>query len=269
MDLSLSALALYAATGVFSGFLAGLLGIGGGMIIVPALLWSFHLQGISTDVSTHMAVGTSLASILLTSISSVRTHHQHGNVDWPLMAKLSLGLMLGSWLGAQIAHALPARTLQVIIAVFALWTGQHLLRGRKAQADDRPVPGRTGLIVSGSVIGTASAIFGIGGGSLSVPYLVHHGLRMQRAVGSAAAGGFPIALAGSIGYLYAGWSEPGLPVGSTGYIYWPALVGLSLTSLVSASVGAHAAQRLPAAKLKRIFGVLLIAVGVQFLVGFH
>ncbi len=269
MDLSLSALALYAATGIFSGFLAGLLGIGGGMIIVPALLWSFHLQGISPEVSTHMAVGTSLASILLTSVSSVRTHHQHGNVDWPLMAKLSIGLMIGSWFGAQIAHAMPARTLQIIIAIFALWTGQHLLRGRKAQAQNKPFPGTTGTIAAGSVIGTASAIFGIGGGSLTVPFLVHHGMRMQRAVGSAAAGGFPIALAGSLGFLWAGWSEPGLPAGSTGFIYWPALLGLSVTSLIFASIGAHAAQRLPATQLKRLFGILLLAVGVQFLFGFH
>jgi hypothetical protein len=268
MDISLSALALYAATGVFSGFLAGLLGIGGGMIIVPALLWSFHLQGISPEITTHMAVGTSLASILLTSISSVRTHHQHGNVDWPLMAKLSIGLLIGSWLGAQIAHALPARALQIIIAFFALWTGQHMLRGRKAETQNRALPGQAGIIAAGGVIGTASAIFGIGGGSLSVPFLVYHGMPMQRAVGSAAAGGFPIALAGSLGFLWAGWSEPGLPAGSTGYIFWPALLGLSITSLLFANLGAHAAQRLPAAQLKRVFGVLLLAVGVHFLVGF-
>ncbi len=261
--------ALFAGAGAVAGFLAGLLGIGGGMIIVPALIISFQSQGVAPEVLTHLAVGTSLASIVFTSISSVRTHHQNQGVDWPLFWRLAPALMVGSLLGAQIAHALPARALQLIIAVFAIWTGAKMLSGRKPAGADKGLPDKAGLAGAGSVIGVASAIFGIGGGSLMVPYLVHHSVAMRRAVGTAAACGFPIALAGTAGFILSGWREPGLPAGSSGYIYWPALVGVAATSILFAHYGAVSAHRLPAATLKRAFGVVLILVGIRFLYGIH
>lgn len=263
----LTSLAVFAATGALAGFLAGLLGIGGGMVLVPALIFSFEAQGVSPNVLTHLAIGTSLASIVLTSISSVRTHHAQGGVDVELFKRLAIGLVIGSWFGAQIAHALPARTLQLIIGIFAVWTGLRMFRGSKPIAADAPAPSATELSIVGGVIGVASAIFGIGGGSLMVPYLIKQGVAMRRAVGTAAACGFPIAIAGMIGFIYSGWGLSELPTGSTGYIYWPALAGIALTSMVAAHGGAVMAHRLPAQQLKRAFGVLLVLVGVRFLVG--
>lgn len=267
MDLTLTAWLLYAGTGACAGFLAGLLGIGGGMVIVPALLLSFHWQGLSPAVSTHLAVGTSLASILLTAVSSVRTHHLRGAVDWPLLQRLVPALMLGSLLGAQVAHLLPARWLQVLIGLFALWTGWRMLAARAVVPQSRPLPARWRLASASGSIGAASALFGIGGGSLMVPFLCHHGVRMQRAVGTAAAAGLPIALAGSVGFIVSGWAVAGLPAGATGYVFWPALLGLAATSLVAAHWGAQAAHRLSPARLKRVFGLVLVAVGLRFLVG--
>lgn len=268
-DISLVAWLLYAGAGALAGFLAGLLGIGGGMIIVPALILSFHWQGVPPEVLTHLAIGTSLASIMLTSVSSVRTHHANQGVDWPLFRRLLPALMIGSLLGAQIAHALPARVLQLVIAVFAIWTGLRMLRGVKPEAEDRPLPGRAGLGLAGTVIGAASAIFGIGGGSLMVPWLVHHAVTMRRAVGTAAASGFPIALAGTAGFIWSGQGIAGLPAGSTGYIYWPALLGIAVTSIVFAHLGAESAQRVPAQTLKRAFGIVLVLIGIRFLFGIH
>lgn len=259
--------ALFALVGALAGFLAGLLGIGGGMVIVPALIIILQAQGESPEVVTHMAIGTSLASILLTSTSSIRTHHQHGSVDWSLLARLAPGLLLGSLVGAWIADALPARTLQLVIGSFAIWTGLKMWRGSKPDQRDQPLPSGPRLVAAGSVIGIASAIFGIGGGSLMVPFLSHHGVRMQRAIGTAAACGFPIAAAGTAGFIWAGWNHPMLPAGSSGYVFWPALLGLAVTSLVLAHWGARAAHALPAARLKQIFGVLLIFIGLRFLGG--
>jgi len=263
----LTSLAVFAATGALAGFLAGLLGIGGGMVLVPALIFSFEAQGVSPNVLTHLAIGTSLASIVLTSISSVRTHHAQGGVDVDLFKRLAIGLLIGSWVGAQIAHALPARTLQLIIGFFAVWTGLKMFRGSKPVPADAPAPGAMELNVMGGLIGVASAIFGIGGGSLMVPYLVKKGVAMRRAVGTAAACGFPIAIAGMVGFIYSGWGLRELPAGSTGYIYWPALAGIALTSMVAAHGGALMAHRLPAQQLKRAFGILLVLVGVRFLFG--
>lgn len=263
----LTSLAIFAATGALAGFLAGLLGIGGGMILVPALIFSFQAQGVSSEVLTHLAVGTSLASIVLTSLSSLRTHHAQGGVDLQLFKQLTIGLVLGALIGAQIAHALPARTLQFIIGFFAIWTGLKMFIGSKPVGTTPQVASTRELHAVGGFIGVASAIFGIGGGSLMVPYLVKSGVAMRRAVGTAAACGFPIAVAGVIGFMYSGWGLAELPAGSTGYVYWPALAGIALTSLFAAHAGALMAHRMPAQQLKRAFAVLLVLVGLRFLVG--
>lgn len=257
---------LYLLAGAAAGLLGGMLGIGGGMVVVPVLVFSFHAQGVSAEVLTHMAVGTSLATIIVTSLSSIRTHHQKRAVDWSVFKQVAPGLVLGALLGAQIAHALPARALQLIIGVFALLMATQMLSGWQAGAH-RQLPGRAGQSLAGGVIGVASAIFGIGGGSLMVPYLSFHQVQMQRAVATAAACGLPIAVAGAIGFVAAGWAEPGLPAQSLGYIYLPAFIGISAASMVFARLGAQFAHRLPAATLKKIFAGLLILVGLQFLFG--
>lgn len=257
---------LYLAAGAVAGLLGGMLGIGGGTIIVPVLAFIFHAHGYAPEVLTHMAVGTSLATIIFTSISSVRAHHQRGAVDWNAVQRIAPGLVVGSLLGAQIAHALPARTLQLVIGAFAWTMAAQMLSGWQAKAH-RQLPGGASLFGAGGIIGTASAIFGIGGGSLMVPYLSYHNVIMQRAVATASACGLPIAVAGAVGFMIAGWHEARLPPQSLGFVYLPALLGIALSSMIFARIGAHFAHRLPAATLKKVFAGLLLIVGLQFMLG--
>lgn len=254
--------------GLLSGFLAGLLGIGGGLIIVPGLVLIFLAQGYDPSITTHLAVGTSLACIVLTSLSSLRTHHRRGAVDWRVWRQLVPALLVGGLIGAVIAGALPARTLQWIIGVFAVWTGLRMVRRTPVHRIAPVAPIGWRRAAAGTAMGAASAVFGIGGGSLMVPYLTRYGMVMQRAVGTAAAAGLPIALAGALGFLWQGWGVAALPTATWGYLHPTALLLLSLSSVVSAYGGAVLAHRLPAARLKQIFGGVLMLVGLRFLWGF-
>ncbi|PTQ88160.1 sulfite exporter TauE/SafE family protein [Agitococcus lubricus] len=258
---------LYLVLGCFSGFVAGLFGIGGGMVIVPVLVFSFKAQGLSADILTHLAIGTSLATIVLTSLSAIWAHHQRGAVLWPIVRKLALGLFIGSIIGAQIAHAIPARQLEIIIGCFALLTAAQMFSGWKGKLSNMPLPNTVGLASAGSGIGVVSAIFGIGGGTFTVPYLTLHGVSMTHAVASASACGLPIAIAGALGFMWAGWHETGLPKGAWGFVFIPAFLGISATSLLFARVGAKLAHRLPAETLKKLFAVLLVCVGLSFILG--
>ncbi len=254
--------------GALAGLIAGLFGVGGGLVIVPVLLWAFTLQGYDPTHLTHLAVGTSLATIIVTSLSAVNAHHRKGAVRWRLFGHLTPGLLLGSFAGARIAGALPGAWLQGIIGLFALHVAQSMLRQRPAlgvpQADER-LPAVPHQVAAGGVIGVASAIFGIGGGSLTVPYLTRHGVRMQQAVATSSACGLPIALAGALGFALFGQDRQGLPPGSWGFVHVPAFLGISVASLLTAQWGARLAHRLPAATLKRAFGALLMLVGLVFL----
>ena len=260
-------IALYLLLGCFSGFIAGLFGVGGGMIIVPVLVFSFNNQGLSPQILTHMAIGTSLATIIITSLSAIWAHHQRGAVLWPVVKKLAPGLLVGSLIGAQIAHAIPARQLEFIIGCFALLTAAQMFSGWKGKLDNLPLPRTAGLVSAGGGIGIASAIFGIGGGTFTVPYLTLHGVKMANAVASASACGLPIAMAGAVGFMIAGWHEGQLPAGAWGFVYLPAFIGISATSLVSARLGARLAHRLPADILKKLFACLLVLVGINFIMG--
>lgn len=256
----------YLGLGACAGVLAGLFGIGGGLIIVPALVFGFHLQGVSDAVLTHLAVGTSLATIVITSISSVRTHHQKGGVRWDIFKPLAAGIVLGAALGAKTASGIKGPVLQTIIGIFAILVAVQMLFAL-APKPSRTLPDRGTLLVTGGVFGWASAIFGIGGGSLVVPYLSWCNVRMQEAVGTSSACGFPIAVSGALSYAILGWGDVALPEYSTGFVYWPALVGITGTSVVFARIGAKLAHKLPPVVLKRIFGVLLLGVGTRFLLG--
>lgn len=261
----LTSLAIYLLVGAFAGTLAGLFGIGGGLIIVPALILSFHLQGIDANTMTHLAVGTSLATIAFTSLSSIRTHHQKGGVRWDIFRPMAVGIVIGAALGAQTAALLSGPALQKIIGVFALLMAVRMVWDVKPKAS-RDVPGPTGLGAAGGFIGWASAIFGIGGGTLTVPFLSWCNVRMQAAVGTSAACGLPIAVAGAVANIYTGWGEPHLPAYSAGFIYVPALVGIVLTSVPFARLGAILAHKLSHVWLKRTFAVLLLVVGSHFLI---
>lgn len=258
---------IYLLLGCFSGFVAGLFGIGGGMVIVPVLIFSFKAQGLSPTIITHLAIGTSLACIISTSISAIWAQHQRGAILWSVVKKMALWLFLGSIIGAQIAHAIPARELQIIIGMFALLTAAQMFSGWKGKLDNIPLPQTLGLSVAGGSIGAASAIFGIGGGTFTVPYLTLHGVAMTNAVASASACGLPIALGGAVGFMWSGWQDAGLPKEAWGFIHLPAFVGISMTSLLFAKLGVKMAHHLPAATLKKLFACLLVIVGVHFIIG--
>ena len=257
--------AVYLLLGAIAGTFAGLFGIGGGLIIVPVLVFSFELQGVSPEVLTHMAVGTSLATIVFTSLSSIKTHHSKGAVRWDLFKPMAVGIAIGAVLGGMTAAQLSGEYLQMVIGVFAIVIAIQMGLALKPKPS-RDVPGSTGLAASGVGIGWASAIFGIGGGSLTVPFLSWCNVRMQNAVATSAACGLPIAVMGALTNVYEGWQQPALPEWSVGFVYLPALVGIVMTSVWFAKLGAKLAHRLEPDVLKRIFAVLLLVVGIRFIV---
>ncbi|MDP1708540.1 MAG: sulfite exporter TauE/SafE family protein [Gammaproteobacteria bacterium] len=257
-------LLLYLLLGAFVGVVAGLFGVGGGLIIVPALLFIFHGSGMSATVVMHMAIGTSLATIMVTSLSSVRAHHQHGAVLWPIVAKLAPGIVAGTLFGAYIVNQLPNATLRIIFGVFELLVAAQMAFGIKA-APHRQLPGWPGMSVTGAIIGKVSAIIGIGGGTLTVPFLVWCNTGIRQAVATSAACGLPIAVAGTVGFVITGWNTPQLPAWSTGYIYWPAFAGIALASVLSAPLGARLAHTLPVGQLRIYFSLLLALLGMRML----
>ena len=260
-------LLIYLLLGCFSGFVAGLFGIGGGMVIVPILIFSFKAQHLHPSIITHLAIGTSLACIIVTSLSAVWAQHKRGAVLWPVVKKMALGLFAGSVVGAQIAHLIPARQLEIIIGLFALLTAAQMFSGWRGKLGHIPLPKTIGLGVAGSGIGAASAIFGIGGGTFTVPYLTLHGVAMTQAIASASACGLPIAFGGAVGFMWTGWHDINLPKEAWGFVHLPAFFGISITSLFLAKLGVKMAHQLPAATLKKLFAGLLVIVGVNFIVG--
>ena len=256
---------IYLLLGCFSGFVAGLFGIGGGMVIVPVLIFSFKAQGLSPTIITHLAIGTSLACIISTSISAILAQHKRGAILWPVVKKMALWLLIGSIVGAQIANQIPAHELKILIGLFALLTAAQMFSGWKGKLDNIPLPKTLGLGIAGGSIGAASAIFGIGGGTFTVPYLTLHGVAMANAVASASACGLPIALGGALGFMWSGWQTVSLPKETWGFVHLPAFIAISMTSLVFAKLGVKMAHHLPAATLKKLFACLLVIVGIHFI----
>lgn len=250
----------YLLVGSFAGFQAGLLGVGGGMIIVPVLIFTFTIHNFDPDVATHMAVATSLATIAVTSISSVLAHNKHGNVQWLLFKILTPGLVVGVWLGVNTALSLSGQTLQIIFGVFALLVSLKMATGANPSAD-KTLPGKAGLLSMGVVIGWASAIFGIGGGTLTVPFLRWRSIEMKKAVGTSAACGLPIAIVGALTNALQGLHVQDLPPYSLGYVYLPALFGIIATSAIFAKLGAKVATNMSPKTLHYTFVVLLALVG--------
>ncbi|MFC5694837.1 sulfite exporter TauE/SafE family protein [Pseudomonas sp. GCM10022186] len=256
---------LYLVLGACAGVLAGLFGVGGGMIIVPVLVFSFTAQGFAPDILTHLAVGTSLATIIFTSVNSVREHHRRGAVRWPVFTWMAVGILVGAGLGSLTAAAIQGPMLQKIIGIFAILVAVQMGLDLKPTAS-RDVPGKPGLTLAGATIGWASAIFGIGGGSLTVPFLTWRSVPIQQAVATSAACGLPIAAASALSFMVLGWKDAHLPPYSLGFVYLPALVGIAVTSMFFARFGARLAHRLSPRLLKRLFALLLLAVGLNFLI---
>jgi uncharacterized membrane protein YfcA len=259
-------LIIYLLIGAIAGFTAGLFGVGGGLIIVPILYIVFTQMNYDPNVIMHIAVGTSLATIIVTSISSVTAHHKKGAVLWRVFRNLAPGLVLGSFLGAGVADLMSGQHLQLLIGVFAVWMAYKMFRGAHAVIDpNRHLPSAILQFAAGGGIGIASAIFGIGGGSLTVPFLNRHGVVMQKAVATSAACGLPIAVAGAIGFMWFGAREHIDVPNTIGYVHIYAFLGISTMSFITAKFGAKVAHRLSAAMLKKCFAGLLIAVGCYFI----
>lgn len=255
--------ALYLVTGAFAGLLAGLLGVGGGLIIVPVLTFIFEAQHFPHSQVIHLALGTSLASILFTSVSSVRAHHAHGAVDWSTVKRITPGILLGTFAGSLVASRLPTTFLKIFFVCFLFYVGTQMLLNLRPKPS-RQLPGRGGMFAAGGIIGSVSAFVGIGGGSLSVPFMTWCNVPMHRAIATSAATGFPIAAAGALGYITGGQRVETLPW-SLGFVYLPALLGLVAASVPMAPLGAKLTHRLPVAKLKKIFALLLYILGIRML----
>lgn len=261
----------YLIAGAFAGILAGLFGIGGGMVIVPALIYIFKIQGVPNAALTHIGIGTSLATIIVTSISSLRAHNSRNAVNWSVWKRMAPGLVIGSLLGAAVASVIHGNSLQAIIGIGAFLVGLKMLfmKNKALEENDfSKLPSPSGQTTLGAFIGIVSSIFGIGGGTLTVPLLSNYGLKIQHAVGTSAACGLPIASAGAIGFLIFGqFLDPSiketLPNGVLGFVHMYAFICVSAASFFTARIGAKLAHKLPSTILKKAFAVLLLIVGIK------
>lgn len=262
----LTILMTYLGFGAIAGVLAGLLGVGGGLIIVPMVVFCLTSQGTSQESIMHLALGTSMASIMFTSVSSFWAHHKRGAVHWAVVRRMVPGILVGTFLGSCVASRLSTNFLKVFFVVFLYYVAFQMLTNKKPKPS-RGLPGNIGMFGAGSTIGVVSSLVGIGGGTLSVPFMMWCNLAVHEAIGTSAAIGFPIAIAGTVGYLFNGMNASGLPEYSLGYVYLPALAGIVCASVLTAPLGVRLAHTLPVTKLKRVFAVLLVAVGTKMLVG--
>jgi uncharacterized membrane protein YfcA len=262
MDLSLVGALL--ALGGAVGFLAGLLGIGGGMTIVPLLTIVFARQGFPAEHIVHMAVATATATILFTSVASMREHQRHRAILWPVVAALAPGIVVGSLVGPQVVGGMSTVVLSAFYGVFVAAAATNTLLDRKPKPT-RELPGKGGLFAVGGGIGLVSSMVGAGGAFLSVPFMTACNIGIRNCVATSAALGLPIAVAGTIGFVVAGLGEHGLPPHTVGYVHVPALLTIVAASVLSAPMGARAAHRWPVKKLKRAFAMLLYLLACYML----
>lgn len=248
---------IYLALGAAVGIYAGLLGVGGGVIIVPLLDITFGIAKVDINVAHHLALGTSMASIMFTSLSSGRSHSLRGSVDWEMIKNMSPGVFAGTLAGSFVVAKIPTTPLKIIFSVFLLYSAVQIffnLRPKSAWTN----PGRIIFIVAGFLIGAVSSFIGIGGGSLTIPLLTICGLPLLRSIGTSAALGFPLALAGTIGFVINGWNNELLPPHSLGFVYLPALAGMAFASMLAAPLGVRLAHYLPIGLLRKGFALLLL-----------
>ncbi|HSV77885.1 MAG TPA: sulfite exporter TauE/SafE family protein [Ramlibacter sp.] len=251
-----------ALLGMATGFLAGLLGIGGGMVMVPFLTIILSGRGAGADLAVKMAIATSMSTIIFTSISSVRAHHKRGAVRWDIVQRLAPGIVAGSMVGSLGVFALlKGSFLAIFFGLFVSFSATQMFRNKKPEPH-RQMPGTAGQFAAGGVIGFLSGLVGAGGGFISVPFMAWCNVAIHTAVATSAALGFPIAVANVLGYVLAGQRVEGLPAGSFGYIWLPALVVIAVCSVFTAPLGARAAHALPVARLKRVFAIMLYLLAV-------
>jgi uncharacterized membrane protein YfcA len=256
---------VFLALGVFVGFMAGLLGIGGGGILVPVLTTLFIYQGFPMQSVVHIALGTSMACIVVTSFSSLRAHHANGAVIWSLVKTMALTIVAGTFLATFVAAQISSKGLAIFFSLFMAYVASQMFRSKKIQASGRHA-GKTELTLVAFVIGAISALVSIGGGSLTVPYLNWRNVDIRKAIGTSAALGFPIAVTGTLGYLVNGIAAGGAnPQYTLGFVYLPAVLLVTIPSYFTAPIGARLTQTMPVQVLKKIFGVLLIILSLKML----
>lgn len=261
--MTLITIALLLALGSTIGFMAGLLGIGGGMLMVPFIALLMENQGLDASDSIKVAVATSLATVVFTSMSSVRAHHAHGSVLWSVALRFTPGILLGALLGARFAATLRGPVLAMCFGLFVAFSATQMLLNRKPRPS-RQLPGRTGLAAVGGGIGALSSLVGAGGAFASVPFMIWCNVRAQHAVGTSAALGFPIALAGTVGYLTA-TAPSSAPPGTFGMVYLPALLAIAIASVVTAPLGARFAHSMSTERLKQVMAFMLYGLCIYML----
>lgn len=254
--------AIYLAVGCFVGFFAGLLGIGGGSVMVPILSMTFVARGYSPDHVVHMALATSMATIIPGAIASTLTHHQHKAVNWSVVRAMTPGILTGTLAGTVIAHFVSTAFLKTFFVGFICFLAAQLLFNLRPPGQ-RNLPGALGMTMFGLVMGLVSSFAGIGGAVLSIAFLAWCSVRLHEAIGTAAAIGLPISIAGAIGFVATGLGDKTLPTGSWGYVYVPAFIGIALTSMAVAPFGARLAHRLPVDTLRKIFVVFMVALAIK------
>lgn len=256
--------AAYLALGVIAGFLAGLFGVGGGLVLVPVLLMMFDAQHFAAAHTLHLALGTSMATILFTSVASMRKHHQHGAVNWQVVRHITPGILIGTGIGALTASLIPVKGLGIFFALFVYFAAAQILLDKRPHPS-RQLPGLGGMSLTGTLTGWLSSLVSIGGGTIVVPFLIWCNVPIRHAIGTAAAIGFPIAVGGSIGYIAVGWNEATLPNPHLGYVYLPALLWVALATVLTAPLGAKAAHRMKVELLRKLFALLLIVLATKLL----
>jgi uncharacterized membrane protein YfcA len=252
----------YLLMGLFVGFFAGLLGIGGGLILVTLMVYLFTLQGFPADRLLHLALGTSITSIVFTSISSVWAHHKRAVVRWDILRAAVPGLVVGTLLGAIVADQLKSKYLAIFFVVFVYYSAIRMFANLKPKPT-RQLPGKTGMNVTSVIVGIISSLVGVGGGVMTIPLMTLCNVPMRQAIGTSAALGLPIALAGTVGYIITGLGKDHLPALSLGYVYLPALVGIVIGTFVTVPWGARMAHSMPVATLNRIFAVILFVLATR------
>lgn len=254
----------YLLLGAIAGFLAGLFGVGGGLVLVPVLVLMFDAQHIHPEHIMHLALGTSMATILFTSLSSMRKHHQLGAVNWQVVRRITPGILLGTTVGALTASSVPAKGLGIFFALFVYFAASQMLIDKRPHAA-RQLPGVAGMTGFGTLTGWISSLVSIGGGTLVVPFLLWCNLPIRNAIGTASAIGFPIAVGGTLGYITVGAQVEALPDMHVGYIYLPALFWIALATVLTAPFGARAAHSLNVGLMRKLFAGLLIVLATKML----
>jgi hypothetical protein len=265
MGIDILILIAYFLLGLFAGIIGGLMGLGGGIIIVPALHYIFIGQGFPSGILMHLAVATSLTTIVFTAMSATWTHHRRGAVLWPSVGLLVPGILLGGVAGAMVADHLPSDSLRIGFGLFELLVAIQIASGVKP-SPHRNLPATGGMVSAGGGIGMFSTLLGIGGGTLTVPFLLWCNINMRNAVATSSACGFPIALAGATAMIVIGWDHTALPADTLGYVYWPAALVIVAATIIAAPFGAKMTHVLPINTLKRLFAIVLAIVGIRMLI---